>query len=50
MDVLLCHLTLKLISYTYFDSVCEDGATLTLKEVFNPKRIIRYIIERDKEG
>lgn len=32
----LCHLTLKLISYTYFDSVCEDGATLTLKEVFNP--------------
>lgn len=34
----LCHLTLKLISYTYFDSVCEDGATLTLKEVFNPKK------------
>lgn len=34
----LCHLTLKLISYTYFNSVYEDGATLTLKEVFNPKK------------
>lgn len=39
----LCHLTLKLISYTYFNSVYEDGATLTLKEVFNPKKDNSFI-------
>lgn len=44
----LCHLTLKLISYTYFDSVCEDGATLTLKEVFNPKKDIAYSRTRQR--
>lgn len=39
MDVSLCHLTLKFISY-----MC------ILKEVFKSKRIISFITERDIEG
>lgn len=50
MDVLFCYLMLKLIFYMYFDLVCEDGVIFILKEVFNFKRIICYIIECDKEG
>lgn len=39
-----CYLMLKLIFYMYFDLVCEDGVIFILKEVFNFKRIICYII------